>query len=80
MNLFLAALSTLIVNLPFGYWRSRVPKMSWQWLLAIHLPVPVVILFRYLFDLGFEWTTYPVMVLAFFLGQLFGGMIKKKEA
>ena len=80
MNLFLAALSTLIVNLPFGYWRSRVPKMSWQGLLAIHLPGPVVILFRCLFDLGFKWTTYPVMVLAFFLGQLFGGMIKKIEA
>lgn len=79
MNLFLAALSTLIVNLPFGYWRSRVPKMSWQWLLAIHLPVPIVILFRYLFGLGFELITYPLMVLAFFLGQLLGGMIKSKK-
>lgn len=79
MNLFLAALSTLIVNLPFGYWRSRVPKMSWQWLLAIHLPVPIVILFRYLFGLGFELFTYPAMILAFFLGQLFGGMIKNKK-
>ena len=79
MNLFLAALSTLIVNLSFGYWRSRVPKMSLQWILAIHLPVPIIILFRYLFELGFEWTTYPVMVLAFFLGQLLGGMIRRKE-
>ncbi len=53
--------------------------MSLQWILAIHLPVPIIILFRYLFELGFEWTTYPVMVLAFFLGQLLGGMIRRKE-
>jgi len=79
MNLFLAAFSTLIVNLPFGYWRSRVPKMSWKWLLAIHLPVPIVILFRFLFGLGFELITYPVMVLAFFLGQWFGGKLGIKK-
>jgi hypothetical protein len=54
--------------------------MSWQWFLAIHLPVPFVILFRYLFGLGFELYTYPAMVLAFFLGQWFGGMIKNKNS
>ena len=62
------------MNLPFGYWRSRVPKLSRQWFLAIHLPVPIVIALRFLTGLGWHWTTFPVLISAFFLGQLLGGL------
>ncbi|TKG90097.1 hypothetical protein EYV94_24130 [Puteibacter caeruleilacunae] len=72
MNLLLATLATFFLNLPFGYWRGGVRKFSWQWFVAIHVPVPFVIGFRYLFELGFQFHTYPLMVGAFFLGQFIG--------
>ncbi len=43
MKLLAVAVVVFLINLPFGYWRSRVPTRSRQWFLAIHLPVPFVI-------------------------------------
>lgn len=77
MNLFLDALMVLILNLPFGYWRQNVRKFSLQWILAIHIPVPVVIAIRILSGLGFQLYTYPVLVGAFFLGQFAGSYLFK---
>ncbi|RLD81223.1 MAG: hypothetical protein DRJ10_06420, partial [Bacteroidetes bacterium] len=50
-------------------WRTNVKKFSLQWVLAIHLPVPFVILLRIYGNIGFELYTYPIIVGAFFLGQ-----------
>ncbi len=79
MSLFLASLSVFVLNIPFGMWRAGVRKFSWQWFLSIHIPVPFVIAIRYLFDLGFQWHTYPFLVGAFFLGQLSGKKIAQKR-
>jgi len=75
MNLFLASISVFIFNIPFGYWRQHVRKFSWAWILAIHIPVPFVVLFRFCFHLGFQFYTYPFLVAAFFLGQFLGSQI-----
>jgi len=64
-----------LVNLPFGYWRSRVRKFSLQWFLSIHLPVPLVIALRIFSGLGFHFITYPLLVGAFFAGQLAGSRL-----
>jgi CDP-diglyceride synthetase len=72
MKLFIVALVVFLMNVPFGYWRANVRKFSLQWALAIHIPVPFVILLRIYGDLGFSWETYPVMVGAFFGGQFAG--------
>lgn len=66
--------STVVVllNIPFGYWRDNVKKLSWQWFLSIHIPVPVIIFLRIWLDLGWEWTTFPILVGAYFLGELLG--------
>lgn len=74
MNLIFALGLTLLVNLPFGYYRQRASKFSGKWFFAVHLPIPLVVLIRISFDLGFELHTYPLMVFAFFLGQYFGGV------
>lgn len=74
-----AAALILLTNLPFGYWRANVKKFSFQWVLSVHIPVPIVIAIRLLLDIGFYWTTYPVFILAFFLGQYFGGRIHKSR-
>ncbi len=79
MNLLYAALCTFLVNLPFGYWRGGLKGLSAKWFLAVHLSIPLVIAFRYIFNLGFALYTYPVMVVSFFLGQWIGGYFRKKK-
>ena len=73
--LWLAGIAILILNLPFGFWRSRVPKFSVSWFLAVHIPVLFVIAIRILARLGWHPVTFPVLVGSFFAGQFLGGKI-----
>jgi hypothetical protein len=66
----------LVLNLPFGFWRAGVKKFSLAWFLAVHAPIPLVVGLRLWSDLGFEWTTYPLMVGAYFAGQFLGGRLR----
>ncbi len=75
MNMWSVAALVLLVNLPFGYWRANSPKFSRQWFLAVHIPVPIVIVLRIVSGLGFQFATFPFMIGAFFLGQLIGGRL-----
>ncbi len=75
MDLVQLAVVIYLINLPFGYWRSHVKRASKQWFLAIHIPVILVIALRFLSGLGWALITFPVLVGAFFLGQLSGGFI-----
>lgn len=70
--LFLLAVIVFVLNLPFGFWRSKVRKFSFKWFLFIHLPVPAVVLLRIYSGVGFEFITYPVLIGAFFMGQYVG--------
>jgi hypothetical protein len=84
MNIILLTLFVFIINIPFGYWRSNVRKYSLQFLLAIHIPVGLIILFRLMSGTGFEIETLFFTVPAFFLGQFAGSKIyllrKMREA
>ncbi len=75
LNLILISLAVIMLNLPFGYWRAGVKRFSVKWFLAIHLPVPIVILLRIYGSVGFAFYTYLFLVGAFFLGQKLGGTI-----
>ena len=66
-----------IINLPFGYIRSRSAKFSKQWMMAIHIPVPFVFLLR-IFS-GLNWTVIPLLVLSDIAGQIAGGKLRKRE-
>jgi hypothetical protein len=77
MHLWLVATIVFLMNIPFGIWRDRSRKFSWQWILAIHLPVPMIIGLRLVSGLGFQLYTFPVMIGAFFLGQYAGGRINR---
>ncbi|WP_290596800.1 MULTISPECIES: hypothetical protein [unclassified Archaeoglobus] len=68
-----AALTVLSINVFFGYWRANTEKLSIQWFLAIHVPVPITIAIRFLSNLGWSLITFPVLIAAFFSGQLLGG-------
>ncbi len=83
MKLALIAIIVFVINIPFGYWRANVKKLSAQWFLSIHIPIPFVVLLRIYGDIGFALYTYPIMVFAFFGGQFFGkyifNLFRKKE-
>jgi hypothetical protein len=73
MNIWAVAAAVFLINVPFGYWRSREPARSRRWFLAVHLPVPLVIALRVLSGLGWQLYSFPILVGAFFLGQYVGG-------
>lgn len=67
-------LIVFLINLPFGYMRSKAARFSRQWMMAIHIPVPFVFLLR-VFS-GLNWTVIPLLVLSDIAGQLAGGKLK----
>ena len=78
-NLTIATIAIFVLNIPFGYWRANVKKFSFQWYLAVHIPVPIIIAIRILVSIGFAWYTYVFFVGAFFLGQSLGAYIQKSK-
>ncbi|AFH50560.1 Hypothetical protein IALB_2857 [Ignavibacterium album JCM 16511] len=72
MNLLIVAILTFLINIPFGYWRANVRKKSFQWILAIHIPVPFVVLLRIYSNIGFELFTYPIVIASYFFAQFAG--------
>ncbi len=70
-------LVVFIINLPFGYMRSKATRFSRQWMMAIHIPVPFVFLLR-IFS-GLNWTVIPLLILSDVAGQLAGGRLGKRD-
>jgi len=75
--LWIASLLVFLINLPFGYWRSRVRRFSLQWILAVHAPVPLVIACRIFLGLGWHLVTFPVLIGSFFAGQFAGAKLRR---
>lgn len=67
-------MTVILLNIPFGYWRENVKKFSTQWFLSVHLPVPVIMFLRIQMGLGWELSTYLMLVGAYFTGQYLGAM------
>lgn len=70
-------LIVFMINLPFGYMRSKAARFSRQWMMAVHIPVPFVFLLR-VFS-GLNWTVIPLLVLSDIAGQLAGGKLGKRD-
>jgi hypothetical protein len=77
--LWIASILVFLVNLPFGYWRSKTRKYSLQWILSIHIPVPFVIASRIILGLGWRLNTFPVLIGSFFAGQLVGAKLRRQR-
>jgi hypothetical protein len=73
VDLWIVAALVVLINLPFGYWRAGLRKLSVRWFVAVHAAVPLVIGLRVASGLGFHLSTVPVMVGAYFTGQILGG-------
>lgn len=71
-------LIVFLINLPFGYLRSKATRFSRKWMMAVHIPVPFIFFLR-IFS-GFGWTVIPLLMISDFLGQFAGGKLRKLEA
>ncbi|HEV7892080.1 MAG TPA: hypothetical protein VGP08_15650 [Pyrinomonadaceae bacterium] len=76
MGLWTVALLVFVINLPFGYWRASVRRLSPQWFLAALIPVPVVIALNIYSGFRFRLIIFPVIIGAYFLGQFVGGRLR----
>ena len=76
MSLWTVALLVFLINLPFGYWRASVRRMSGQWFLAALVSVPLVVALRLSAGFGFKPISFPVIAGAFLLGQFVGGRVR----
>lgn len=75
----LVAVLVLVVNLPFGYWRAGLRKLSPAWFVAVHAPVPLVFALRSLAGLGFRWSLLPIWIAAYFGGQSLGAWLARRR-
>ena len=76
MGLWAVSVLVFLINLPFGYWRASTKKFSRQWMLAVHLPVPLVVALKIYTGSGWKLTSLPALIGAFFLGQFVGGKVR----
>lgn len=70
-------LIVFLLNLPFGYLRSKSARFSKQWMMAVHIPVPFIFLLRLLS--GFGWKVIPLLMLSDIAGQFAGGKLRKRD-
>ena len=78
LPLFFDIIILFFLNLPFGYWRANTRKFSLQWVLAIHVPVPLLVLLRIVSGIGWALYTYPFLVGAYFSGQYMGSYLHRR--
>ena len=76
MGLWTVGILVFVINLPFGYWRASVRKLSGRWYSALLLPVPVFVALIIYSGRGFKLMTFPGGVVAYLLGQFVGGKVR----
>lgn len=78
-RVLITCLATFFINLPFGYWRGGLRKLSVLWFVAIHAPVPLVIIIRKFHKLELSWGLAPFLLGSFFLGQFLGRKLYQRK-
>jgi len=77
-NTFYAILAlsafTLLLNLPFGYARSKTKRYSLRWFLYIHIPIPFIFIARTISHISIKYI--PIFILAAVIGQILGGKLE----
>ena len=77
LQIAVISLVSFVVNLPLGVWRERTRKFSWQWFLAIHASIPLIIVLRVVLELPL--VAIPLNIAAAVLGQYLGGRPAKRR-
>ncbi len=78
--LVLALAATVVINMPFGYWRAYSSEhcRRLEWILAVHAPVAFIAPLRAAVGVSLSPQSLPLLVcfiLAYFAGQRIGGIL-----
>ncbi len=73
MSIQTVAFIVFLINLPCGFMRAKSEKLSRNWFIWVHAPIPFVIALRIASGLGFQLYTFPIIIGSYFLGQFSGG-------
>jgi hypothetical protein len=65
--------AAFLITLPFGAWRATTRRLSPAWFLAIHVPIPLILLIR--MESGYNWHYIPFTVAGCVTGQLLGARL-----
>ena len=76
-KILIVSIVCFAVNIPLGVWREHTKKFSWQWILAIHASIPLIIALR--IGLKLHPVAIPINIAAAVLGQLVGAHSEKKK-
>ena len=71
------ALAVALMNVPFGYWRAGTKKLTLPWFVAVHAPVPIVVVLRLAAGVPWRLSAFGVLAGAFFTGQYAGGVLRR---
>ena len=71
------SLVLLVINIPFGFIRSRNKKFSRVWGRCIYMPILIGYIFRKSAHLSYAAS--PFFLLATLSGQILGGMLSNKS-
>jgi hypothetical protein len=69
--------ATVAINIPLGYFRQGVEKFSFAWYFYIHISIPFIIYLR--IKSGYSWKFIPLTIAGAVVGQIIGGMIRKRR-
>jgi len=65
---------TMLINLPFGYFRAKSIRYSLRWFLYIHLPIPIIFIARTISHIELKYI--PFFAFAAIAGQILGGKLE----
>ena len=65
----------LFSNIPLGYLRTGVPRLSVRWFVYIHLSIPFIIVLRVVNDVS--WRAIPFTLAFAVIGQFLGSRAKR---
>jgi len=65
----------LIINIPFGFWRTGLKRLSLKWFLAIHIPAAFSVTLKFIAGIEKKWWVIILSVVIFLIGQYIGQII-----
>ena len=74
LTVILIVLLAFVINIPFGYLRSRSRKFSARWFLYVHFSIPFIVAARLITHTDYRYI--PLFILAAIGGQILGGRLE----
>ncbi|MGB9716808.1 MAG: hypothetical protein ACPL1G_10470 [Thermodesulfovibrionales bacterium] len=72
--ILILSIFTILLNLPFGYFRKKTKRYSFRWFLYIHIPIPLIFFARVIANIQIKYV--PIFVVSAIIGQVLGSKIE----